>query len=154
MFVADSIACASSFCALNTARLTFSIGEPIAPVGASFTFSDSMRAWISLSIALTMAWVSGFIRRATLLQIHGHDDVQKVLPAAKQAGAVGGGQLKGDLVGVDHAQCLDQERRIEADLDVAALELAGEVHFRFARFRRTTRQLQALLAEVHAHALG
>src|SRR5438128_365177 len=60
-FVMPSIAWASSFCALKTARLTFSIGEPMAPVGASFTFSDSIRAWISLSIALTMAWVCGVI---------------------------------------------------------------------------------------------
>ena len=37
-------------------------------------------------------------RPCHLLQVHRHDDVQEVRPAAEQAGAVGSRQFQGDLV--------------------------------------------------------
>jgi hypothetical protein len=89
-----------------------------------------------------------------LLKVNRHDHVQKVWSALEQSWAVGGGQLERDLVGVNDAQCFGEELRVEADLDITALEFAWEIDLGLAGLGAAAGELQAGLSEGQANAFA
>ncbi len=77
-----------------------------------------------------------------LLQVDRHHDVQEVVAADEQARAIRAAEFEANLVALHRLEAFDQELRVEADLDVAAIELAGEVDLGLAGVGAAAGELQ------------
>ena len=57
------------------------------------------------------------------MEIDGHDDVDEVVVDAKCAWLVRGFEFENDALGVENFECVEDELRVESDLDLAAFEM-------------------------------